>query len=166
MDIDWTSISSLKYYGFKGAWPVTDFRGFIDNGTLNQRVPAESGVYVVFCMADSQPSFIKIGTGGLYKGKDPNVNITMLEDKWVAGAPVIYIGRTKCLQKRIRQLIEFGRGKAVGHWGGRIMWQLDDASSLRVCWMVSDDYEKVRDSLLQSFCSQLGRLPFANLGKR
>ena len=28
---------------------------------------------------------------------------------------------------RVRQLVEFGHGKVVAHWGGRALWQLADA---------------------------------------
>ena len=154
MEIDWSTYSSIKDYGFRGAYTVVNLRRFIDDHTLDRKVPASSGVYIVFRRS-----------GGYFKGSNPNVRITTLEDEWVSGVPVIYIGRTSCLQRRIRQLIEFGRGKSVGHWGGRYMWQLADAKSLCVCWMVSDDYELLRNKLVDSFYSKLEHLPFANLRK-
>ena len=163
MDIDWSSASSLEDNGFNEAWTVTELRRFIDNGTLNHRVPGESGVYVVLRVDNSQPSFVQRGTGGVLDRRDPNVEITELEDEWVTGTPVMYIGHSNCLRRRIRRLIRFGRGEAAKHWGGRYMWQLRDAKIFQVCWMVSDDYDLLRDEFIDSFYLQFDRLPFANL---
>ena len=117
------------------------------------------------------PGFLAIGTGGHFKGKDPNVPIARLAREWVDGALVVYVGQAGTrsagtLRKRIHQMIRFGEGSPVGHWGGRLVWQLEDAAALQVCWKV------VRDTTARTAEKELigafklirgGRRPFANL---
>lgn len=55
-------------------------------------IPAQEGVYVVFRESDSSPQFLIEGTGGFFKGKNPNVSIAELIANWVEVTPVVYIG--------------------------------------------------------------------------
>ena len=52
----------------------------------------------------------------------------------MADAIVIYIGRSGNLNNWIKLLMQFGEGQAVKHWGGRLIWQLEHADQLQVCW--------------------------------
>lgn len=71
------------------------------------------------------PEFLSHGTGGFFKGKDPNVSITELETNWVENTCVVYIGKAgTTLQKRLNQYLKFGNGQNIGHWGGRYIWQI------------------------------------------
>ena len=71
------------------------------------------------------------------------------------------------LRKRIGQYIRFGSGEPVGHWGGRYIWQLEDADNLLFCWRAvkeSEDAEEFESELIADFNVQYGGFrPFANL---
>lgn len=115
-----------------------------------------------------RPEFIYPGTGGFFKGKDPNLPISTLESMWIDGPKVIYIGQTESsLRKRVSQYMRFGKGKSVGHYGGRCIWQIKNCENLLVCWLPLGDSDvgpkEVEDWLLKDFLLAYGRLPFANL---
>ena len=73
------------------------FEGFKTMGELmdgaKTLIPAQKGVYVVLRESESAPHFLIVGTGGFFKGKDPNVPLAELEENWVAGASILYIGK-------------------------------------------------------------------------
>ena len=160
------SISSLQSQGFSGFVRVADLRsGNQDN------IPDAPGVYLVLRDFVSHPDFLEVGTGGHFKRKDPNVPIARLTNEWVEQALIVYVGQSGSnsdgtLRKRIGQLIDFGQGKPVGHWGGRLMWQLQGADRLLVCWkeVVGADPEEPKKELIKAFKSgHSRRRPFANL---
>ena len=136
-----------------------------------QDIPKSKGVYLVLRIHDLPSQYLELGTGGFFKGKDPNISITDLESNWVHGAKVLYIGKAGSLDgkatlySRLNQYLKFGMGKNIGHWGGRLIWQLGDVPDLIVCWksLPNDDPRLVEKSLIKSFTSQFGKRPFANL---
>jgi len=77
---------------------------------------------------------------------------------------VVYIGKATRPPRRLRQFRDFGAGKPVGHWGGRLIWQLADADELVVAWKItaSEDPLEAERSLLGRFRGEYGSLPFAN----
>lgn len=160
--------------GVDGEWLANvGFEGFERVAALRETrlatVPREPGVYAVVRSNERRPSFLAEGTGGWFKGGDPNVPIPVLEQKWVTGATVVYIGKagsatgSATLRSRLRQLVDFGAGKAVGHRGGRYLWQLSDSDDLEVCWRLSSEPRAEEGRLLTDFERRHGALPFANL---
>ena len=127
------SKNDLVSYGFSGFKSVTEIR---DNKSL---VPDKSGVYIVLFPEKVSPEFIYPGSGGFFKGKDPNVTIDILKRNWVDNSPVIYIGKAggsksdATLRKRIGQYLAFGSGRDIGHYGGRFIWQLANHEDLIFC---------------------------------
>lgn len=144
---------------------ASGFVGFVRFGDLAAaEAPQSGGVYVVLRESDVAPVFLDVSTGGHFKGKDPTVAIAMLANRWVEGCETIYVGKATDLRERLRQYRDFGRGKPVGHWGGRYVWQLSDAASLVVAWRTSADLPRdVEKALLADFRTRHGRLPFANI---
>ena len=152
------------------------FEGFKTMGELmngpSTLIPAQKGVYVVLRESESDPRFLSEGTGGFFKGKNPNVSIAELEANWVEGTPVVYIGKaggagsSATLQKRLSQYLRFGQGANVGHWGGRYIWQLSDSRDLIVCWktLTSDEPREVERQMIADFkAAHGGKRPFANM---
>ena len=130
-------------------------------------VPRCSGVYYILRTSTSMPSFLKVGSGGHYKDKNPNVEIAELKNNWVEGTQILYIGKATSLYKRLKQYMEFGQGEPVGHWGGRFIWQLEDAKDLTVCWntcLTAEAAGTTESSLINKFKKEHnGMRPFANL---
>ena len=161
-----TGVANLRSQGFDGFVTVADLRC----GNRNS-IPSVPGVYLVLRDCASCPEFRDVGTGGRFKGKDPNVPISKLGGEWVDGAMIVYIGQagSKCkgtLKKRIDELIRFGQGNPVGHWGGRLIWQLQGEDRLLVCWkeVANDDPGECEKELIAAFKSAHGgKRPFANL---
>ncbi|WP_017793317.1 hypothetical protein [Leucobacter salsicius] len=152
------------------------FTGFLTIAELSSdraRIPAVRGVYAVLRTVTSEPEFTQIGSGGHFKGKDPNVEIADLQRNWVPGAQVVYIGkagdpgRAATLRSRLWQYLRFGEGANVGHWGGRYIWQLADRDSLIIAWNEMPDGvpSELESELIGRFRGHFGERPFANLAK-
>ena len=151
------------------------FEGFKSIGSLMsgkcQDVPHFKGIYLVIYPFEKNPSFLKDNIGGPFKGRNPSVAVETLKSKWVPEANIIYIGQAgggtskATLHSRLKQYMNFGQGKPVGHWGGRFIWQLVDNHKLTVCWKITADQDprSVERDLITNFISSYGKLPFANL---
>lgn len=158
-DMIFNSIENIRAAGFEGFVTTTSL---YENSCAS--VPLSQGVYFIIQKNNKVPSFLEIGSGGHFKGKDPNVPISKLQDNWVEGAVVLYIGKATDLNKRLRQYMSFGHGSNVGHWGGRYIWQLSYSSDLLVCWKeTQEDPREVEYRMIQEFSRQFHMRPFANL---
>jgi hypothetical protein len=165
----WT-LDDIKTYGFKGFKEIADLRRDI------KTIPADRGVYLII-KTDRPHKFLKIGTGGHFKGKNPNVDLEVLNHNWVDNSIVVYIGQAggirngnwsnSTLRERLKKYFDFGLGKPVGHWGGRLIWQIENSDKLVVCWKELPD--KVKDpckeesELIEKFKTTFDKRPFANL---
>lgn len=152
---------SLKANGFYGFVSFRDLR----NGKIAD-VPKGGGAYVVLREIDTKPLFLDANPGGRFKGKNPTVTKSELLANWVEDAHVIYIGKGDELQRRMKQFIDFGGGKPIGHWGGRLVWQVENSAEFVVAWKrvnEGQDAAALESDLLTAFNSTYGRLPFANL---
>lgn len=158
---------NLREMGFQGFVKVQDLMKDISC------VPDRKGVYAIIRCSTEKPLFLKVGTGGHFKDKDPNVLISELERNWLGDTDILYIGKAgsltgkASLRSRLMQYMQFGQGNKVGHWGGRYIWQLADSNSLMVCWLPTphgQDPEVVEKGLIQDFkLAHYGNRPFANL---
>lgn len=156
----------LKKLGFVGFKTVRELMNSCKD------IPQNMGVYVVLRENESEPQFVKEGTGGFFKGKDPNVSFSELKTNWIDNEPVVYIGKaggansSATLQKRLGQYLRFGQGEDIGHWGGRYIWQLSDSQDLVICWKTLTDNEprEVEHQMIADFkTAHGGKRPFANL---
>ena len=85
-------------------------------------------------------------------------------DRWVPGAHVVYIGKASTsLQQRLTAYRRHGQGAPVGHWGGRLVWQVANPEYV-VAWKVTEDEPReVERRMIAAFVAEYGRRPFANL---
>lgn len=158
-------LSFIKKAGFAG------FKTIKELWNDHSIIPNERGVYVIINPDCSMNKFLAKGVGGYFKGKDPNINLDELSSKWVESSPVLYIGQaggnnsSATLRKRLKQYLDFGQGKPVGHFGGRLIWQLAHHQSLLVAWKVSTTNDPLDEEkkLIMQFSAFYKRLPFANL---
>jgi len=144
------------------------FEGFVRIRALQRgcpTVPTLPGIYVVIRLSSEDPAFLETSVGGHFKGQDPTVSTERLREKLVPGAHILYIGRGGNLRKRLDLLARFSRGEAVGHWGGRFLWQLADHDDLLVAWLNTTDQESQEAELIEEFAAAYDALPLANLNR-
>lgn len=148
--------ASLEADGFTGWLTFPDARS-------SGAIPTTSGVYVVSYAARAPVAFLPLNPGGRFKGKNPTVPACALEANWL-DAEVVYIGKADQLRRRICQFADFGAGKPIGHWGGRLIWQLAEPDQLRIAWKETPDRVPVdvEAEMIAMFRREYGKPPFAN----
>lgn len=150
--------------------PALDLSGFVGWFTFTDlasaEVPTDAGVYVVVRPTDKRPEF---RADAPYRG-DPPVPVAVLEDAWVPGERLVYIGKASLgsksdgLHRRLRQFRRYGAGGSARHSGGRRIWHLADHAGLLVAWRVTADAEArdIEKAMIAAFCARHGVRPFAN----
>lgn len=142
------------------------FTGFVTFDALDpSAISSQQGVYVVLREDDSPPIFLEVSVGGHFKGRDPTVPVEVLQRRWISGATALYIGKATSLRTRLRQFRDFGRGRPVGHWGGRYIWQIAGSGDLLVAWRPAPDPGAEEGRLLRAFEARHSMLPFANIAR-
>lgn len=165
MKINFNDTASLKEDGFIGFMSVSSLTDKITS------IPNQMGVYMVISEEIGRPEFILKGTGGFFKGIDPNVSLEELKLNWVENTKVIYIGKagggtsSSTLRKRVNDYLRFGKGKPAGHKGGRLIWQIKNSANLVIYWkpLTSVDPREYEKLLIAEFRSCYNTRPFANL---
>lgn len=149
--------AALEEQGFAGWVPFEALR-------YASPCPANGGVYVVYRDPTRPPSYSPTSVGGWFKGRDPTVTADGLAQNWVDLAEIIYIGKANDLRRRLKQYADFGAGQPVGHWGGRLIWQLDGCAAHLVAWRETPGEvpEQVEADMIALFRAQYGKPPFAN----
>lgn len=151
-------IDEIKKAGFIGFKKMSEL--FLDSSML----PDNNGVYLVLNIDNKPGEFLTVGSGGHFKGKDPNISLADLNSNWVDNTKVVYIGKATSLRSRLRQYFSFGQGKNIGHYGGRLIWQIKYSKDLVVCWKsLTTDPREFEADLIQQFVKTYGCRPFANL---
>jgi len=164
-NLDFNSIDKIKEAGFSGFEKMSDL--FINSSS----VPKVKGVYLILNPNFKKAEYLQIGTGGYFKGRNPNIMIDELKENWVDKSLVVYIGKAgsqtgkATLHSRLKQYFGFGQGKNIGHWGGRLIWQLKNSNELIVCWksLQDGDPRLVENKIIKDFISKFSKRPFANL---
>lgn len=150
----------LEREGFEGFLTIAELR----KGRITE-VPSVPGAYVVLKTGHAD-EFLEVNPGGHFKRRDPSVSLGLLKAKWIEASDTVYVGKGNDLRRRIKQFVDFGAGKPVGHWGGRYIWQLARADALVIAWVRAPEGVEAREvetELLDRFAAEFGGLPFANL---
>jgi hypothetical protein len=160
--VDWSAVTGLRTGGFEGFIPIHCLRA-----ERAASIPDAPGLYVVhFRRPVRSVRFVYPSPAGHYEGRDPTVSIEELKQHWVAGSPVVYIGKARAtLRGRVSCYLRFGKGEPVPHQGGRYIWQIGSSDDLLVCWKVirGIDPRAVERNLIEDFRRTFGKRPFANL---
>ena len=159
------TIDSIREAGFTGFYPVAQLR--LDHVT----VPAIPGIYLIVQPNDDTPVFLPKGSGGFFKKREPNLPMAELSDKWLQECKILYVGKAggshskATLRSRLKQYLDFGNGKSVGHYGGRLIWQLKHHPELLVAWRAipTGSPREEEKQLISAISDFYGRRPFANL---
>jgi len=160
------TIEGLRRDGFIGFMAIKEFWAQGYDG-----IPDQPGIYAILRRSLDPPVFLSVSIGGHFKGKNPTVAISILQQRWVSGTEVIYIGKAggkklkSTLRKRINEYLKFGQGLPIGHWGGRYIWQLEGSENLLVAYkpLLNDDPETIEKSLIKEFETVYSKKPYANL---
>jgi hypothetical protein len=162
---DFNDIKAIEELGFLGFIKLGDL---FDNSSI---IPDIKGIYMILYNDNNTPEFLITGTGGHFKGKNPNISMQALKHNWIEDTKVVYIGKAggddskATLRSRLTQYFRFGQGKNVGHWGGRLIWQIKNSKELLVCWkpLPNADPRDAEAELIQKFVTVYRKRPFANL---
>jgi hypothetical protein len=155
---------TLKDDGFAG------FRSF-DQLDIN-RVPRAPGIYVVLKPEGFERAFLAKSVGTRFKKRDPSLPHPALEAEVDRERGCLYIGKAgpgstgnRGLRKHIQEFTDFGRGKPVSHWDGRLIWQLADSRSLIIAWkeLGAEELNHAEAAYHAEFIRIYGKLPFANV---
>lgn len=151
------------------------FEGFHTIGQIHREsamgVPDACGIYVVLVRGEAPHTFRPQSSAPSWRGMDPAVPVEELAERWVEGAALLYVARARGpgvrhrLRQRVKRFLRFGHGKVVGHWGGRAIWQIREASRLVIAWRVCagpDETLALERQLLDDFEAMHGRPPFAH----
>ncbi|MCU1471013.1 MAG: hypothetical protein JWQ39_2162 [Glaciihabitans sp.] len=142
--------------GFEGV----GFKGFVPLlGLDRDLLPTRRGVYSVFRESASRPTFVDTNVITRRKAYD----VGRLNQKWIDGQSVVYIGMAEPKDGLYGRLGDFSR-QSSSHTGGRALWQLAGARELIVAWVETPEHvaEVVEKSYLRAFKEANGRYPFAN----
>jgi len=161
----YTTVDQVRDAGFTGFHPVA--RLWKDPAVI----PAVQGIYLILQPSDDHPIFLEKGAGGFFNGRDPNMPAGELAARWIPECKFLYVGKAgggssgATLRSRLRQYLDFGKGKPVGHYGGRMIWQLKHHPDLVVAWKVLPDGDPRAEELRinEAIEKFYGGLPFANL---
>jgi hypothetical protein len=155
------------------SWPTVNFPHCLRPGsgkalsgatpTSTSETSCSRSPYVAVLGPADPRAFLARSVGGHFKGRDPTVPLAALESRVVPDAEALYIGKTNSLRRRIGEYADYGRGKPVGHRGGRLIWQLRDHRKLLIAWLAHDHPEALEAELVSEFVDAYGTLPFANL---
>ena len=146
------------------------FKGFKTIRELKEscsEVPSSNGVYLVLRRNNQQPKFSISSLGGYVKvpNDSPCYSLSYLQEQYVNGTCILYIGKSKNMRRRLRSYMRFGQGKRASHGGGRAIWQMTDVDDFVICW--AETYENsrmVERRMIQAFkLSHEGKRPFANM---
>ena len=85
--MDFNNLDDIRKAGFIG------FKTMQELSVDSSRLPAVKGVYLVLNLDKEIPAYLEVGTGGHFKGKNPNVSLAELKANWVDKTLVVYIGK-------------------------------------------------------------------------
>lgn len=159
------TLEDIKEQGFVGFKKIPDL---MINSSM---IPDKPGVYMVLYTESNTPTFMNPGTGGFFKGKNPNVSSSFLLQNWVKNTVVVYIGKaggtssSTTLSKRLRDYLRFWKGASVGHYGGRLIWQIKNSGDLVICWktQITEEPRNLEAGLIRRFLDEYEVRPFAYL---
>ncbi|MBW8001377.1 MAG: hypothetical protein FVQ80_05080 [Planctomycetes bacterium] len=159
------SIEAIEKAGYKGFTTTKDLAI-----SECKDVPKVKGIYFVLNTIE-KCHFLTESVGGHFKKKNPTVALSELKSNWVEDTIVIYIGQAgggksnATLYSRLKQYMKFGQGQPVGHWGGRLIWQLRNHKDLLICWKTTpeEDPRLIEKNLIHDFTKLYSKRPYANL---
>jgi hypothetical protein len=99
-----------------------------NNRAIANNIPDIKGVYVVISTTLPEEAYLKVGSGGFFKGENPNVSEEYMLRNWVNSTRILYVGKAggknangttsnSTLRERITAYLKFGQGDNIGNKG-------------------------------------------------
>lgn len=149
---------------------MLQFKGFKTIRELKEscsEVPSSNGVYLVLRWNNQKPIFSLSSLGGYVKvpNDSPCYSLPYLQEQYVNGTCILYIGKSTNLRSRLSSYMRFGQGKRASHGGGRAIWQMTDVDDFVACWAETlENSRLVEKRMIQAFkLRHEGKRPFANM---
>ena len=166
-------IDDLRADGFGGFLQLKSFLKVAVAGNG----PDVEGVYAIVRESAARPAFKE----DAHRKPRPKIySAAEAEARWVEGAQTLYLGkgplrklskvRRQGLAQRLHELRAHGYDGAANHYGGKLLWQIDDMDSLIVAWKVlpAGAADASETALIHRFMNKdsLHRAPYANISKK
>jgi hypothetical protein len=164
------SIESLRAYGFEGFVPLEHWD---ESLALDGNGSDVEGVYVVVRESTLVPTFLEED----HRKPRPRLwSADAAASRWVPRVQVLYFGkgplrsskakRRHGLARRVSELQKHGYRGGANHYGGKLLWQIDDADALLIAWkpLAQGESAAIESGLIRGFDRIMGRQPFANVG--
>lgn len=166
-------IDDLRADGFSGFIPL---KSFLKDAVIGDR-PDVEGVYAIVRESAARPAFRE----DVHRNPRPKIySAAEAEARWVDGAQTLYLGkgplrklskgRRQGLAQRLHELRAHGYDGSANHYGGKLLWQIDDMDSLIVAWKVlpAGAADANETALIHRFMKMdsLRRAPYANISKK
>lgn len=167
------TIDDLQADGFVGFVPLRAFEKPFVMGDG----PDVEGVYAVLRESAVRPIFRE---DTHRRPRSKVYTAAQAEAEWVDGSQTLYIGkgplrkprngRRQGLAQRIKEMRAHGHDGGANHYGGKLLWQIEDTDSLLIAWKVllEGTADVVETELIQRFMAQdeSGRTPYANISTK
>ena len=93
MSMEWAELFDIKTFSGDNPQGFTGFEKIGDLGNVCANVPKEAGVYMILLPGEiEQPAFCVPGKGARANKIKPQ-SIEELENRWVPGTRIVYIGK-------------------------------------------------------------------------
>ena len=167
------TIDDLQADGFVGFVPLAAFEKPFVMGDG----PDVEGVYVVLRESAVRPTFRE---DTHRKPRSKIYTAAQAEAEWVDGSQMLYVGkgplrkprrgRRQGLAQRINEMRAHGHDGGANHYGGKLLWQIEDTDSLLIAWkvLIEGTADDVETALIRRFMDQAesGRTPYANISAK
>lgn len=132
-----------------------------------KNIPTCSGIYKIYMPHDFIMKFRADSDAPYMKNQLRGVD--ELEKKWnkICKSPgyednLLYIGSSNNLRRRIREFVNTGYGEVINHYGGSVIFQLENNKQLQISVFECENYQEKEKQEINTYKTLRKELPLAN----